>query len=164
MSLGPGSGSVLGVGVPKWPLQCSHKNKMKRFAGTVQQLRRFSWRKTVASTRTFASDYHRHTHTHTHRYSLKCCRYRYSWYENLPQTAASDELQMETGGKEVWRGGRGTGCGTGAGYQRTNEWASVLGIVTGLRIINSHELMCTAATATTTTCTSRRGSATLVSF
>jgi len=42
--------------------------------------------------------------------------------------------------------------GLRSGYQRTNEWASVLGIVTGLRIINSHELMCTAATAATTRC------------
>lgn len=49
--------------------------------------------------------------------------------------------------------------GLRSGYQRTNEWASVLGIVTGLRIINSHELMCTAATAaaaTTRCCISRK--------
>jgi len=48
--------------------------------------------------------------------------------------------------------------GLRSGYQRTNEWASVLGIVTGLRIINSHELMCTAATAATTRCLPSQGS------
>lgn len=63
-----------------------------------------SRRKTAASTKTFGSYRHKYTrrlthtyryiyiYSHTYSYILKCCRYR---YENLPQTAASDELQME---------------------------------------------------------------------
>lgn len=64
----------------------------------------------------------------------KCLPYRRSKARSLPRV---------WGGWEIG----GFRQSLGSGYQRTNEWASVLGIVTGLRIINSHELMCTAAAA-----------------
>lgn len=119
---------------------------MKRFAGTVQQLRRLAEEKRLQVQKLLpatTTETHRHTQgyklTRTHTDTeLKCCRYRYSCYENLPQTAASDELQMETAadvavgakpgslscGKEL-KGGRGLAAATVLGInERMSERVS----------------------------------------
>lgn len=77
---------------------------------------------------------------------IQCGRRAWSAADTDTKMFALPQKQSDELSPRRWRFWRGMGLRSG--YQRTNEWASVLGIVTGLRIINSHELMCTAAAAT----------------